>query len=276
MQSNIRLASRRDIPDLCAIWQSCFSDSEDYIRYFYRENFSRVSVLVYTLNGKPVSMIHLMDAAFADGADEYPVRYVYAVGTLPAYRRSGFMRSLILSAFQTAKENGYGLFLKPAPLLVEYYTSLGFVLDSRFRLFTAEPAIDGRKDISFSLLSAEDYNRLRNSAFSKRPFVKWPDAHVRWAVDENAFCGGQTLALSFGGSTNFLMGAPLDGVLRVTETDLDPEQLRLAASALCGLFGTARVEAFLPEEICGEGTAIVSSVVFNAPRRRTYTNLLLI
>ena len=275
MRSEIRLADERDIPDLCELWQSCFSDTEEYIRFFYRENFSRISVPVYTLNGKPVSMIHLMDAAFADGPDEHPVRFVYAVGTLPACRKNGFMRSLLLSAARSAKEKGYGLFLKPSPHLAEYYAALGFVLDNRFRLFAADPEPAGRKDVSFTSISAEEYNRLRNAAFSGRPFVKWPDAHVRWCVDENAFCGGRTISLSLDGNTHFLMGYPDDGVLRVTETDLGPEKLRQAASALCERFGTARLEAFLPEESCREGETLVSSVVYNTPLRRTYANLLL-
>lgn len=275
MRSDIRLASERDIPDLCAIWQSCFPDSEDYIQYFYRENFRRISVPVYTMDDKPVSMIHLMGAEFADGSDQYPVRYVYAVATLPAFRNMGFMRSLLLSAARSAEESGYGLFLKPIPALVEYYASLGFAQDNRFRLFAAEPEPDGRRDFFFSPVSAEDYNRLRSAAFSARPFVKWPDAHVRWCVDENALCGGRTLSISLDGSTHFLMGYPAGGILHITETDLSPGQLQLIASALCELFDTARLEAFLPEESCPEGIAVVSSCVCNAPLRHTYANLLL-
>lgn len=273
MRSDIRLASERDIPDLCAIWQSCFSDPEDYIQYFYRENFHRISVPVYTVDDRPVSMFHLLDATFADGPDRYPVRFAYAGGTLSAFRCNGIFRTLLLSAAQAAKEGGYGIFFKPTPRLLEYYAALGFAADSRFRLFAAEP--DAQKDISFSPISAEEYNRLRNAAFSARPFAEWPDAHVRWCVDENAFCGGQTLSLTLEGSAHFLMGYPAGAVLRVVETDLSPEQLRLAAAALCERFAVTRLEAYLPEEVCPEGTAVVSSCVYNAPLRHTYANLLL-
>ncbi len=271
----IRLADERDIPDLCDLWQACFPDPGEYVRYFYRENFSRISVPVCVLDGKPVSMVHLMDASFADGPDRYPVRFVYAVGTLPRCRGRGFMRSLLLSAARSAEEGGCGLFLKPAPHLEKYYAGLGYAPDSRFRVFSAAPEPGRGEDVSFAPLSAEEYGRLRNAAFSDRPFVRWPEAHVRWCVDENAFCGGRTLSLSLDGRAFFLMACPDGGVLRVTETDLGPEQLRRAASALCSLFGTARLEAYLPEASCREGPAVVSSVVFNAPLRNTYANLLL-
>lgn len=233
MRSDIRLAAERDVPDLCRLWQSCFPDPEEYIRFFYRENFGRIRIPVLTLNGKPVSMIHLMDASFANGADEYPVRFVYAVGTLPACRGKGYARALLLSAAREAKEGGYGLFLKPVPSLKPYYSALGFTEDSRFRIFTAAKEAGGRKDLSFSPLSAEGYNRLRDRAFSRRPYVKWPDAHVKWCAEENAFCGGKTLSLSLDGKTRFLMGYPAGGILRISETDLSPGELSLAAFMLC-------------------------------------------
>ncbi len=275
MRSEIRLASLRDIPDLCDLWVSCFPDPGEYVRYFYRENFDRISVPVYILDGKPVSMIHLMDASFANGADCYPVRFVYAVGTLPSRRGSGFMRSLLLFAARAAEENGYGLFLKPSPRLIGYYASLGFAQDGGFRLFRTEPERGAQTDVAFSDLPADEYNRMRDRAFSGRPYVKWPDAHVKWCVDENAFCGGRTLSVCMEGNVYFLLGYPDGGVLRVTETDMPAQLLRKAAGALCELFGTGSLEAFLPEDSCREGVSVVSSAVFNAPLRRTYANLLL-
>ena len=275
MRSDIRLATEEDLPALTELWRSCFADSEDYIRFFYRENFGRIRVPVYSLNGKPVSMIHMMDASFADNADGYHVRFIYAAGTRPDCRGKGYLRSLLLFAEESAIENRYGLFLKPSPALTNYYSALGFAEDSRFRIFTAEPEQCGQMDLSFDPLSAGEYNRLRDRAFSERPFVKWPDDHVRWCVDENAFCGGLTLSLTFDNNTHFLMGYPAGGVLRISETDLNPEQLRLAAFALCKLFGVSRLEAYLPEAAVREGPTVVSSFVFNAPLRRTYANLLL-
>jgi GNAT superfamily N-acetyltransferase len=276
LRSDIRLATEEDIPELIELWKSCFpEDSEEYIRYFYRENFSRIRVPVYSLNGKIVSMIHLMDAVFANGTDEYPVQFVYAVGTRPDCRGKGILQSLLLSVFDSAKENGYGMFLKPSPELMNYYTRIGFAEDSRFRIFTIEAVQDGQKDFSCAPLSAEEYNRLRNRAFSTRPFVKWPDEHIRWCVDENDFCGGRTLSLKSGNDTHFLMCCPEGDVLRIIETDLEPDQLKTAAFGLCKMFGKSRLKAYLPEEVFREGPDVVSSLVFNAPLRQTYANLLL-
>ena len=275
MRSDIRFAVEKDVPRLCEIWRSCFPDPAEYVRLFYRENFDRIRVLIRTVDERPVSMIHLMDASFQDGPRKDPVRFLYAVGTLPGLRGNGYMHSLILSAAESAKKDGYGLFLKPSPGKEAFYSALGFVEDSRFRVFTAGAVPGGSEEVAFSLLSAGEYNRLRDRAFSGRPYVKWPDAHVLWCVDENAFCGGQTLSLELDGHTHFLTGSPVRGVLRITETDLSPGQLRSIAPALFRRFGVSRLEAYLPEEAARDGPTVVSSMVFHTPLRHTYANLLL-
>ncbi|MBP5293471.1 MAG: GNAT family N-acetyltransferase [Clostridia bacterium] len=276
MHPDIRLATERDIPALTELWQTCFPDSKEYIEFFYRENFDRMSVPVLTLDEKPIGMIHLMEASFAQGAEAYPVRFVYAVGMHPAYRGQGLMKNLLGSVTRSAEEKGCGLFLKPSQELIPFYESAGFVLDSSFRLFRTTPEAKSGGSLSLSPLSAADYNRLRNISFSGRPYVRWPDAHVQWAVDENAFCGGQTLSFSLDGRIHFLMGYPSDGVLHITETDLSCDQLRSIAFPLCTFFGAATsLEALFPEDACPEGEAVVSSLVFHAPVRSTYANLLL-
>ena len=84
MESGIRLARKSDVPALCEIWQDCFLDPEDYILYFYRENFDRISVPVFTENDRPVSMLHLMDADFVNGEKRQAAKLIYAAGTTPA------------------------------------------------------------------------------------------------------------------------------------------------------------------------------------------------
>ena len=38
MDTGIRPAEERDLPDLTEIWKVCFHDPEAYIRFFYRKN----------------------------------------------------------------------------------------------------------------------------------------------------------------------------------------------------------------------------------------------
>lgn len=275
MYSGIRIAEKRDIPALCELWTACFGDTYEYVSYFYRENFDCISVPVYTVAGEPVSMINLIDAFFADRSNEYPVKYVYAAGTLPGFRKNGIMRSLLFHAMENAKQNGYGLFLKPVQGLTDYYASLGFETDNHLHFCSFEREPSENCTVTFSDISAKEYNRLRNAAFSKAPYVKWPDAHVEWCAAENSFCGGRMISVTIDGEKHILMGYPDNGVLRIAETDLSYSLLRRISGDLCSLYGTSRIAAYMPDAVCGESEPVISSVVYNAPLRHSYANLLL-
>ena len=275
MDIAVRAAARKDIPALCEIWRNCFNDSDDYIRCFYRENFEHIAVQVCAMNGTPVSMLHLFDGTFVNGSEAQAAKLVYAVGTHPAYRQRGFMGRLLNAVQSRARQEGHVLFLKPATArLARFYQSFGFEPDACFRLVTMTPG--EKKPLRAVPLLPEEYNRLRDAAFSARPYVKWPDRHVRWCVAENALFGGKTLAVTLNGSEHFLMGALQGKALMITETDLSLSQLKEARGSLCELFGAERLKAHLPDQTCEEGEPILSSVVYNAPLRNTYVNLIMI
>ena len=274
MNSGIRLAGERDIPALCEIWKDCFHDPDDYLRFFYRECFDIVTAAVYTVDGNVVSMLHWFDTSFVDGEETLDAKFLYAGGTHPAYRHKGYYGDLFGYVKDYAKKNGCAIFGKPACRdLLPYYKAIGLEPDAYFRLVTVLPG--EKEEFSVTPLSPEEYNRMREEAFSSHPHVRWSDRYVRFSVAENAFFGGEVLAVVMDGSSHFLMCTPQGDTLRVTETDLSPGQLRRAAGLLCERFGADRLRAYLPDYLCGEGEEIVSSIVYNAPRRNTYVNLIL-
>ncbi|MBO4452731.1 MAG: GNAT family N-acetyltransferase [Clostridia bacterium] len=275
MDNGIRLAEERDIHVLCEIWKVCFCDNEDYVRFFYRENRGQVTSTVYTVDDKPVSMLHWFDSTFVNGTERKKAKYLYAGGSLPEHRKNGYYGALIKYVEDYAKENGVVLFGKPATQsLIPYYSTFDFTPDARFRLVTVVP--EGKTPLEFYPVTPHEYNRLRDNAFRSRPYAAWQDRYVEYAVAENAFFGGKTIAIEYEGATHFLMGAPKGDTLLITETDLSLPQLKKLAGALCDTFNTVQLKAYLPEDSCNEGEVIVSSVVNNAPLWNTYVNLLLI
>ena len=275
MDSEIRLAAERDLPALCRIWKECFSDNEDYVRFFYRENAGHVTTTVFTVDDRAVSVLHWFDAEFVNGGERQKAKYLYAGGSLPEYRKNGYYGALIEYVCGYARENGLVLFGKPAnQRLIPYYADFGFIPDACFRLVTVEAG--ERMPLDVRPLSPEEYNRMRDRAFGAHPHVEWPDRYVGYCVAENAFFGGRTLAVEMDGSVHFLMGAPKENALLITETDLSLSQLTRLSKALCELFGVGVLKAYLPDYSCGEGEEIVSSVINNAPLHNTYVNLLLI
>ncbi len=275
MHTGVRLAFKQDISALCSIWQSCFSDSAEYIQYFYSENFDRIEVLVFSVNGKPVSMMHLLDASFQNDNRCQAAKLIYAAGTLPEYRNKGYMSALIECATEKARENRCALFLKPStPALTDYYKMFGFEVDAHFRLVTVYPG--EQQPLSVFDLSHQEYNEMRDAAFSGIPYVKWQDDHLHWCVAENNYYSGKTIGIRWEERNYFLMGYPEKNTLIINETSLSVAQLRQLSGALCALFGTELLKAYMPETACREGEKIISSVVYNTPHRNTYVNLILI
>ena len=275
LYNGIRPAEKRDIPSLCRIWNVCFGDGEDYVRFFYRENFDYITTLVYAADDKPVSMLHWFDAAFADGNEELDAKFLYAGGSLPEFRNNGYYTALFHYAENFAVNNNCAIFGKPVRRdIIPYYEKIGFKQDASLKLVTVYPEI--KEDFTFSAASAEDYNRMRNAAFSSHPYVKWSDRHVRFCINETAFFGGRTLTVSLDGREYFIMCAPQNENLKVIETNLSVEQIKRIAFALCEAFSVKLLKAYLPDYLCSEGEDVVSSIVYNAPFRNTYVNLILI
>ncbi len=275
MNTFIRRAEEQDIPVLCKIWKDCFHDSEDYIRLFYKENFERIDVIVNTVDGKAVSMVNIIDCLFVSGKEEYKAKYIYAAGTDPCFRNKGCFTELIEYVICSAKQNGTVLFLKPSNAgLIPFYEKSGFKIDSYFRLLTVYPG--EKQPLSLTPLSPEEYNRMRNEAFSSRSYVKWDNRHLRWCIKENEYFSGKTLSVNLNGKDYFIMAYPDSGTLVLNETNLSPEQLKQLCGALCDMFKTKLIKAYLPDFSCNEGEKIVSSAVYNSPLNNTYVNLILI
>ena len=275
MENGIRIAEKRDIPAMREIWKVCFHDSDAYVRFFYREGFDGLEAAVYAVNDVPVSMLHWMDCRFVNGDEQRDAKFLYAGGTLPEYRKNGYYGTLFSYITSLADQNGFAVFGKPASReLVPYYQQFGLEPDACLRRVTVAP--DERIELAFSPLTPEAYNRMRSRAFADRPHAEWPDRHVEFCMKENAFFGVRTLAVEMDGETRFVMGAPSAQTLVITETDLTLPQLRRAGGALCDLFGTGLIKAYLPEHTREEGEEIISSIVYNAPLSKTYVNLILI
>ena len=275
MPTEIRRASKRDIPFLCEIWKACFCDTEEYIKYFYEENFSRIEVLVFCVDNKPVSMVNMLEASYESGEKSQGARLIYATGTLPEHRSRGYMGELIKHACKNAKQGGYAIFLKPSkPSLVEYYSKFGFEVDSYFSVVNFEPC--EKQGCEFSEISYKEYNKMRNSAFSEIPYVKWSDEHLDWCDKENAFFGGKTLSVTLDGAEYFLMAYPEEKTLVITETNLSLSLLKQISGDLCQTFETEIIKAYMPCNSDKAGERIISSVAYNTQVCNTYVNLILI
>ena len=132
---NIVYATRQMVPELTQLWIESFGDDREYVDFYFMNRFCENDMLVYLLDGKPVSMISMLpaylcvdtqsDSAGLDLLEKRsPIRYIYAVATLPAYRGRGYAKTLILEAYRLLQ---IPLVLEPATKkLFDYYQRMGF------------------------------------------------------------------------------------------------------------------------------------------------------
>ena len=275
MTDGIRLAVKQDIPALCEIWEQCFSDSKDYIQLFYENNFERMKTFAFYAEGKPVSMLHLIDATIKHGDKSQAAKFIYATGTLSEHRKNGCMTALIRHVTDMADKNNFALFLKPSSdFTARFYESLGFEEGTNLNVVTLPPC--EKQPLTVSNLSFHEYNRLREAAFNDIPHIKWEDAYIRWCIKENEFFSGKTIEISYDNKSYFLLGYPENGTLIINETDLSVNQLKTISGSLCRLFGTEKIIAYMPDFSCGKEGNSLSVLLYNTHIAHPYINMIMI
>jgi len=147
----IRQLTHDDYPQVLHIWQTCFGDSEDYVRFFWENALPHCAGRGYCADGALASMLFMLPGELifpedSGGAPATPTHYIYAVATLPEYRQRGIATKLL----QHAAANGTSaLALYPATAqLQRYYAKQGFVpafrkQDSGMGKFAFSPAMQG-------------------------------------------------------------------------------------------------------------------------------------
>ena len=132
------------------------------------------------------------------------------------------------------------MILKPAnEALEKFYTGLGFV-----KAFEPSPcwiyegsdkwskgSVTQMSDIcieewNIKTIKAKEYKSLRDVYFSVEGYVEWDEQAIQYAMDENAFCGGETLMLTSGERAELLMYRVEEGKLYIAETTFEEEELR--------------------------------------------------
>lgn len=260
-QSSVVFANETDTDAIERIWQVCFGDNREYIDLYLSNRFQTENMLVIHEDGAPVSMLSLLPVTITIGGEKHAARYVYAVATLPEYRRRGYASKLIQYAFDKYEEP---LILQPADeRLQRYYERLGF--DEVFRQspcwiynscmekvtrVSGNMAYELSEDMTYvsenngeirmaelekwqmEEVSAKEYKEIRDRYFNGEGYVEWDEEAIQYAMKENSFCNGGTIKLTNreNGERRALMyrvcdqdGA--DAKLQVVETTLNEEEL---------------------------------------------------
>lgn len=257
MKGKITYADRQMIPDLTSLWIEAFGDEKEYIEFYFANRFLEENLLVYLLDGKPVSMISMLPAYLhcqevlsdcGKGCSSLPIRYIYAVATRKACRKRGYARALLEEAHRLLQ---VPLVLEPASeSLSGYYRRMGFrdafaVTERSIQTKIQEDAVlcaaelatapnrNGLAAVGMTVsnsgnaqrywlltITPREYKKIRDEKLLRNGYVEWDEAAVSYAMLENEYCGGVAYKVFHDDMEDILMYRMEDGHMKILETTL--------------------------------------------------------
>lgn len=124
----IQFADDTTRQDVWNMWKSCFHDPDDYMEIYFRHKYRNENTLLYVHEGSAVASLQMLHYDFTFCGTEIPVIYLAGVCTLPAARRRGYTRQLLLRSFEEALKRDVPLMLlvPQEPWLLQFYGQYGF------------------------------------------------------------------------------------------------------------------------------------------------------
>lgn len=239
----VSFVHRSDWDEITDLWAQCFGDSPGYIIFYLEHMFEEHQVLCIRKEGKIVSMASFLPATLCDGTEEKSIRYVYAVATLPEYRRQGMAAFLLSHGYRVF---GCPLLLSPAnESLISYYEKLGFqklfteekqviLCEPKERKCSSEVYCPTRIDDTL----AKQYAHQRAQKYGNIPHVEWDLRHIRYALEECLFSGGAIAVFPEG----MVLFEAENGSLYVTESTIPQNVEEQCLSELAGQYHANEIE----------------------------------
>lgn len=247
IQSDIVYANRdREGEQIEKIWETCFGDEKEYIRFYMEHRMTEENMLVIHEDGKAVSMASFLPVRYLCEGEYVDARYVYAVATLPEYRGRGLAKRILMFAHE---HYGQPLILAPAEeSLMHYYETLGFrkaFPDTRAWMKDTLAALEWTENVDVTdmikPLTTQEYVQIRDEKCAKEGYVRWDENAVRYAIELCEHYGGGAGAVeSAEGERDILMYEKDDDTLVILETSLGTRALQELLPHLLKETGTSR------------------------------------
>lgn len=168
---------------LKALWEAAFGDTDEEIDAFFRTGFSPERCRYLIREGKVVCALYWFDCQWKGR----PLAYIYALATLPDFRRQG-LAGLLLEQTHThlAQKGYYGAILKPAEGLFSYYERQGYTTCGYVDTLYAEA---DQSPLPVKALSPEAYAARRRQYLPENSVIQEGDA-LRYLAAFSSFWEG--------------------------------------------------------------------------------------
>ena len=229
----VREYRKSDYEELVSLWQICFGDERDFIESFFVSFKDRMKAFVYEEDEKVVSAVYLLPSKICV-KKELDAWYLYAVSTLPGYRKRGFA-SNIINYIKKLDDGKTILFLTPSSEENRlFYKSLSF--EDKFINYEYKYCYEKANcDVKLEKMTG-DISKIRNSLL-KENFVKWDKEHISFSFDENLFLikNGEKIS-------GYLHFKKDNGEISVDEIIADEKDISSALSQLCKMLNIKNIK----------------------------------
>lgn len=240
--------------ELSALWQLCFHEPPRSANYFFHNYYRPENCAVYKLNGKIVSMLHMLPAGVLQNGEAVPAVYIYGVATHPDYRSHGYSASLLAFAALTAARRGaqYAVLLPSNAPLYGFYSKNDF--QTFYRIDRVDLTSQQLRDFVGEVQGfarIPDYRRLvllRNRLLNSR--------NGSLLIDERALCyadglnrleGGKLVCIEQNGALGYALCRGTAEEREVTELMADDGALKALLAALLRTMPAKTYRFRLPE-----------------------------
>lgn len=177
-----RRSKTEDVPQLLALWLTCFSEKEEAAELFFKRNLSYTRGYLAADKGNPIAALYLVDCTLCGKR----AHYLCGAATLPQYRKRGVMSALIQYALTDAKQRGdsYSVLLPANDGLYDFYARLGY--QPKCTACTVTVACDEAADGIPT--GTPDFQRLQAEC-NQDKFLLWNNSFIQFAKDYYACYG---------------------------------------------------------------------------------------
>lgn len=103
---NIRYAKPIDKDQVVSVWNYCFEDGEDFVKYYFENVYDENNNIIIEENDEVLSALQLNKYTIDLRDNKYDVSYVVGVSSKPEVRGLGYMKHLMTYTLEELYKNG--------------------------------------------------------------------------------------------------------------------------------------------------------------------------
>ena len=103
---NIRYAKPIDKDQVVSVWNYCFEDGEDFVKYYFENVYDENNTIIIEENDEVLSALQLNKYTIDLRDNKFDVSYVVGVSSKPEVRGLGYMKHLMAYTLEELYKNG--------------------------------------------------------------------------------------------------------------------------------------------------------------------------